>query len=278
MLTAERGYQTGQTRLRGHQLVGRVPCAWRRADHQTGQTLGKRVKTELGTQFQDRLHVHATHVRRRPIDVQRHVVDQPHQAPTDQGQVPALGDAFTALLARDLLDVCENFLQRAVLRQQLGRRFLTDPGNPRHIVGGVAPQRLKVHDLVGTNPPLLLHRLRIHHLVLADVVQLDLLVDQLPAVFVVRHQVAFAAQPPCFRADCGQHIVGFITGHRQHRDGQRVQESLDVGDLQLQIQRHGRPVHFVLIVDVVPKRLARRIKGTQQVVGLAPLQDVHDVA
>ena len=95
-------------------------------------------------------------MRRLPIDFQRHVVDQTHQTPTDQRHVLALDNALAAFLARDLVDVLEDSLQRAVLRQQLRGRLLSNPRNPRHVVGRIAPQRLKIHDLVGTNPPLLM--------------------------------------------------------------------------------------------------------------------------
>jgi hypothetical protein len=54
----------------------------------------------------------------------------------------------------------------------------------------------------------------------------------------------------------------------QHRNAQRIDDAMDVGDLRREVVRHLRPVRFVVGVDLVAKRLAGGVEHHDQVVGL----------
>ena len=78
--------------------------------------------------------------------------------------------------------------------EQLGGDFGPDQRHARHVVRRIADQGLKIDDLLGPNPPGLLQLVPAENLVLADVVELHPIGDQLPAVLVAGDEEALPAE------------------------------------------------------------------------------------
>ncbi len=91
--------------------------------------------------------------------LQRHVADQLGQLPVRQ-HLRQVGAEQIARLALDLVDMLDELVERAVLRDPPGRGLLTHAGNVRQVVRRVATQRRVVGVLLRSQAVLLLHHLR----------------------------------------------------------------------------------------------------------------------
>ncbi len=144
----------------------------------------------------------------------------------------------------------ERVLQRAILRHQLERRFRTHAGNARNVVGGIAGKPEDVAHLIDArNAPLCQHfrdaeRFRPVAHARGPVLE-HMLGHELPEILVRRHHVgreAFLLRLAGQRAD---KVVGLVAVQLQHRQVERADQFLDVGQCLAELLRHGVALRLV---------------------------------
>ena len=149
-----------------------------------GDALGQRRELHLAQEAQQRLGFGIAHAELLHRHLTRHVVlerDQIEREPRLHGE---LGQPLAALGLLDLAGARQQRFQIAVLVDQLGRGLDADARHARHVVGGVAGQRLHVDDLVGRHAELLAHLVGSDGLVLHGVEHDDAGLHQLHEVLV----------------------------------------------------------------------------------------------
>ncbi len=169
------------------------------------------------------------------------------------------------------------FSKRAVFLQQVAGRLGADQGHAGHVVGRIADQGLVVDHLVRRHAPLLPQDLAIDDLVLADVVELHALGDQLPAVLVAADDETSPAQFVGQPGDRGHDVVGLESLVGQQGNAQGLDHAMHEVDLRHKVLVHVGPAGLVLLVELVAKCLARQVEGTEQEVGLLRFQQIKQV-
>ena len=85
-----------------------------------------------------------------------HVPDKAHQLAALEDGLAVVGQQRPELLGCHLVQVLVQRVERPPRGDQLRRRLLPHPGDPRDVVRGIALERLVVQHLVGPQPPALL--------------------------------------------------------------------------------------------------------------------------
>ena len=126
----------------------------------------------------------------------RHIVIERHELERDARILGILDQRLAALGLFDLARALQQRFEIAIGVDQFGRRLDADAAHARHIVGGVAGQRLHLDHLGRRHAEFLHHLGRADALVLHRVEQFDLAVDhQLHQVLVGRDDGALARRP-----------------------------------------------------------------------------------
>ena len=180
--------------------------------------------------------------------------------------------------AADFLHVFENVLQGAIFFQQIAGRLGADQGYAGHVVGRIADQGLIVDHLLRRYAPLLPQDLAIDDFVLADVVELHVLGDQLPAVLVAADDETSPAQLVGQAGDRGHDVVGLESLVGQQGNAEGLDHAMHEADLRHEVLVHVGPARLVLLVERVAKGLARQIEGAEKKVGLLRFQQIEQVA
>ena len=172
----------------------------------------------------------------------------------------------------------QHVLDRAKLLQQLAGRLLADAGHAGHVVHAVADQHLEVDHLLRRDAPFPLQRIAVEDLLLAQVVDLDAVRQELPAVLVVaaNEHVQAAGRPGA--GERGNHVVGLEALDAQDGQAQGRQHLVDQRDLGTHRIGHRAALGLVGRVDAVAERLARWVKHDDQVARLAVLAQKEHVA
>ena len=172
----------------------------------------------------------------------------------------------------------DDLVQRAELRDPLGRRLRPDPGDAGQVVAGLTDQRGQVAVALRADAVSLGHRGRVHPGQFGDATDRvehgDLVADQLEHVAVAtadQHLEAGVAGPAGERRD---DVVGLVAGLLHHRDAQRRQHLLDQADLPLERRRARRPAGLVLGVLLGAERVPGDVEGDRDVRGLLVAQHV----
>ena len=213
-----------------------------------------------------------------PVHVKLDIDVQRHQLAADQHLLCRGAQRLLLLGARHLVDIGEDVVERAEFLQQLGCRFDADARHARHVVHGVADQRLEVDDLLRLDAPVRDQARAIEHGMLAHAVDLDAVADELPAILIAAHDEDVQAALACRSRDGGNDIVGLEAFHAEHRNAHGLQHLLDHGDLQLEVVGHGRSLGLVGWVNGVAKGLAGHVEDGEQVRGLLLRPQVKHVA
>ncbi len=123
--------------------------------------------------------------------------------------------------AADVRSVRDKRIERAVLRDQLHRRLRADLVDARHVVDGIADQRVIIDDELRGHAELLLHAFDIELLVGHGVDQRDALVDELREVLVAGRNHAVHAGCLRLASQRRNYIVGLHPIHGDDRPAQR---------------------------------------------------------
>ena len=162
---------------------------------------------------------------------------------------------------RQLLDVVEHVLERAVLRDELAGGLVPDARDARNVVGGVALEPDEIGDLVGPDPvarldPLgrvdvdVAHAARRHH-------QADVLRDELERVAVGRDDARLDPGLVGARRERRDHVVRLPALELEIPVAERLHDRPQVRELLAEQVRH-RPAAF-LVDDVRGLGLRRAV-------------------
>ena len=239
--------------------------------------LGQSAEAEIAEERDGRRPIDAARPTITPIEFQRYAVVEPHQIAAQQRLLAVRDQVFLEFRALHFRGMGENFIERAELFDKLPGGLGADLRHAGHVIDRIAHQRLKIDHLRGRNPPLFLQFLPIDKLVFADVIHFHALGDELPAVFVGRHQNALAAEFLDDPRQGGHHVVGLERFAIDRGNAQHGKHAADGRDLRHQIGVHFGPLNFVLAVHRMAKSLARQIEGAKQIIGLLVLEQIEQI-
>ena len=197
--------------------------------------------------------------------LQRHLVVQRHQLERDAGSFRILDQGFAALGLLDLARPGQQAFDIAVSVDQFGRRLDADAAHARHIVGGIAGQRLHLHHLVGGDAELLQHLRRGQAPVFHGVEQFDLAVHhQLHQILVGRDDGTAGARLARQSRIGGDQVVGLIALHLDTGDAEGAGRIAHQRELRDQVFGRGRAVRLVFLVDFVAEGLFAGVENHRQ--------------
>ncbi len=208
---------------------------------------------------------------------QLHVTDELVELLVAQhvGQVRADG---LAGLARDLVDLGHQLVERAVLEQPLRRRLRPHPRHAGQVVAGLADQRGEIAVEPRRDAVLGLDRGRRHPGQLGDAphrVEHGAGVgDELEGIPIARADQRLDAGVAGLGGEGGDDVVGLEPLHLDVPDPQRGQHLLDQADLALEVGRRLGPTRLVLGVGLGAERPAGHVERHTQVGGLLVPQHV----
>ena len=174
-------------------------------------------------------------------------------------------------------------VQRAVFGQPLGRRFGANLFHARHVVHGVAHQRLVVEHLRGAHAEFGAHARLVAALAAHGVDDDHARRDQLRQILVAagnQHLPPLRGRRGRQRAN---HVIGLNPRHAQHGPAQQARHLVNRLNLAAQVIGHGAAVGLVIGKQRIAKRGAGRIKHASRVRGLRPVlaqavEHVHHAA
>ena len=181
-------------------------------------------------------------------------------------------------LALDLVHPVDQGLQRAELRDPLGRGLLPHPGDAGQVVARVAADRGEVGVLRRGEPVLLGHRRRGETGHLGDAApghqHRHLVRDQLEHVAVAGDDEHVHVLRRGLRGQRGDEIVGLVARRRQPPDAERVEHLEDQAELAAEVLGRLAAVGLVLDVLLVPERRLAPVERHRDVRRLLVAQHV----
>ena len=190
--------------------------------------------------------------------VERHfeidLVVQQYQLPRNPGLLGILDQGLAALRLLDLAGAEQQLLEVAIFDDQLRGGLDADAGHTRHVVGGIAGQRLHLDHFLGRHAEFLDHLGDADAAILHGVVHRDLVGHELHQILVGGDDgggcAALAAEPRIGR----DQIVGLEAGLFQAGQVERAHRLADQRELRDQIVGRRRPVRLVVGIELVAER------------------------
>ena len=155
--------------------------------------LRQRVEFHGAQEFEERIRVRIFDGGAIERLLDRHVFVEFDKAAGKPGLVSEFRQPLAAHLLLDERRMSEQRFEISVLADQLGGRLDADAGDARHVVDGVARERLHLHHLGGRHAELLQHLRFADHLVLHGVEHGDARLDELHQILVGRDDHNLAA-------------------------------------------------------------------------------------
>ena len=236
------------------------------------------MKSELDEQFLHGGSIEAADAAVRPVDGDRRMLVEPDQLAAEQRLFASFQQVLLAFGAAHFAGMIEYGFERAVLLQQLARNLRPDQRHARHVVNGIADQRLEVDHLVGTYAPVGFQGRGVVDLIFPHVVNLDAVGNQLPAIFIRRDQVTLASKFVGGARQRGENVVRFVAGQFQQRNPERLHRAANARVLRNQLVRHLGAMYLVIRVQLVAKRRARHVERAKQIGRLLLLHQVQQVS
>ena len=203
--------------------------------------------------------------------IERHVPverDQPLRNARDLGIVDQRLPAFVLL---DLTGALEQCFEISVFADQLRRGLDADAGHARHVVAGIADQRLHLDHFLRADAEFLDHLGAPDAAVLHGVVHGDAIADELHQVLVGGHdgcrRFGFGGEPRIGR----DQIVGLEAGLLQAGDLKSVHRLADERELRNEIFRRVRPVRLVFGIKIAAEGLLGFVEHHREMRGLVIL-------
>ncbi len=215
------GCGRGGSRHRAHGCGagGSTGCA--RSALAAVQRAQERAHLEPRVEVPQRLGVRRPRPQRRLVDRGRSRSQRIVASWRDSSSVSSAGAQVLAHLARDLGRVRQDRVERAVLREPLGRGLrphLVDAGD---VVRAVTDQRQVVDDLLGLDVELRLDAVAVEQRVRHRVDERDALVDELRHVLVAGRDQHLLAGRGRARGQRADDVVGLDARDAQQRQAQR---------------------------------------------------------
>ena len=197
---------------------------------------------------------------------------------------------FARTLLRDLADVREDVLERAVRRHELGRRLVADALHARHVVRRVADEREIVGDVVRRDAESLAAVLHADPLLFdarraaaSGIEQPHAGAHELLEILVARNDDDVHAGVDALPRQRADDVIGFVAVERENADVERVEELVDAlhAAIEVGLQLLGELLARRLVrgIPLVAERQAGVVHPAE-VVGLVrveePLQEVDD--
>ena len=197
--------------------------------------------------------------------VERHVAVEGDQGFRQPRQLGVLDERLPPLLLLDLAGTRQQGVEIAIFADQLRRSLDPDSRNARHIVGGIADQRLHLDHLVGWHAEFFYDLSRTDPAVLHGVVHHDLVVDELHEVLVGRHDGRARTGLASLPHVRGNQIVGLVADLFEAGQIERVHRLADQAELRDQVGGRLRPVRLVIGIKRIAKGLFRLVKHDREV-------------
>ena len=190
--------------------------------------------------------------------VERHVeidlVVEQHQLPRNPRLLGVLDQGLAPLRLLDLAGAEQQLLEVAIFDDQLRRGLDADAGHARHVVGGIAGQRLHLDHLLRRHAEFLDHFGNADTAILHGVVHRDLVGHELHQILVGGDdgggRAALAGEPRIGR----DQIVGLEAALFQAGQVERAHRLADQRKLRDQVVRRRRPVRLVVGIELVAER------------------------
>ena len=192
--------------------------------------------------------------------VERHVLVERHQLLRQPRLLGERGQVLAALGLLDLGCVREQVLKIAVLAKQFRRRLRADARHARHVVGGIADQRLRLDHLLWADAEFFDDLLGTDAAVLHGVVHDDAVADELHQILVgrdnCRRRAGLAGEPRVG----GDQVVGFEANLLQVRQLEGTHGVADERELRAQVLGRFRPVRLVFGIHFISEGLFRLVE------------------
>ena len=234
------------------------------------------VESPLPASLRKRFGVHAPNLPLVPRQLDGHVVGELYERPAQFHDVAAGAQALLLLGTGDLVDVGEDAVERAEVLQQLRRRLVADASDSRHVIDGVADERLQIDDLLGRNPPIGEQLGPAELLALAEVEHTNAVGDELAAILVAGADERVDPALVGGDGEGGEDVVGLVARVAEDRDAQPRERLLDERDLEDEVFGHRRAVRLVIRVQVAAEGRLGAVEGADQVRRLQASQEEHN--
>ena len=213
-----------------------------------------------------------------PIQIEGQIAPQGDKLAGDAGLLGIDLEVFLELGPRGGVGVGQHLVEGPPLLDEGGGLFRAHEGHPGNIVDRISHQRLEVDDLVGTDSPVGQQVGGGQVLVLADLVDLHAVAQQLPQVFVIADDAHLHLAGFRLGGEGRQHIVGLPAGNFDQGDAEGANQFLHHG--KLGDERLGGLGAMGLVggIPAFPFARAGGIAGTDEMGGLFLAEDVEDVA
>ena len=149
-----------------------------------------------------------------------------------------------------------NVVQVFVALQPFYRGFRATLVYSGDVVDLVSDQGEVIDDLLRGHAEFFHHAVPVHPRLGHGIDQGDVIADQLRHILVAGRHHHINALAGRFVGKGADHIVGLNARHCQQRQSHGLDDLVDGFDLAGEILRHGRPVSFVLFIQVMPEGLA----------------------
>ena len=196
--------------------------------------------------------------------VERHVeldlVVEQHQLPRDARLLGILDQRLTPLRLLDLAGALEQRFEIAVLGDQLRGGLDADAGHARHIVGGIAGQRLNLDHFFRRHAEFFDHLGNADTAVLHGVEHRHLVGNELHQILVRRHDGRGRAALAGLAGVSGDQVVGLEAALLQAGQIEGADRLSDQRELRDQIVRRRRPVRLVVGIELVAEGYFRLVE------------------
>ena len=196
--------------------------------------------------------------------VERDLVVEQHELPRNPRLLGILDQRLAPFRLLDLAGAQQQRFQVAILDDQLGRGLDADAGYARHIVGGIAGQRLHFDHLRRRHAEFLDHFGNADAAVLHGVVHGHLVGDELHQVLVRRDDGGDRATLAGLAGVGRDQIVGLEAALLEAGQVEGAHGLADQRELRDQIVRRRRPVRLVIGIELVAEGDFRLVEHDRQ--------------
>ena len=186
-----------------------------------------------------------------------------------------------AHLALDLVGMCDDLVQAAVLRDERARLFGADARHAGNVVGSIALQAVKIGHERRCNAVIqVVHALGRHNRHVGQAFagrdHVDVLGHELIHVAVAGHQQHVAAGFLAQARHGAQDIVTFPALGLQNRHVERSEQLLNHGELRVQVGVHGRTLRLVLRQHLHTHARLALVKRHDNAVGIKGIDHLEE--
>ena len=209
-------------------------------------------------------------LQREVVDrhVERHLAAELHQLARDARLLGELQQVLAPLRLLDLAGAGEQRFEVAELVEELRRSLRPDARDARHVVGGIADQRLQLDHLLRPDAEFLVHEIPVDHLVAHRVDHGDARPHQLHQVLVGGDDGDGGAGPVGLQRIGRDQVVRLPALLLDAGEVEGARRLADQAELRDEVGGRVGPVRLVIGVELVAKRLGRIVEDDGEMRGL----------